>query len=110
MDEKSRLTLTPYVAGETAASSAGIGDLRRSCDGPLDGRYEIEVVDIRRRPGLAHDDRLLVQVLATPAIMGIIYPVLKRTIIDELIMREQVLLGANLQPAEEALQPTGGFG
>ncbi len=110
MDGNATLLLTLYVAGETPASSSAIAELRACCEGPLEGRYAVDVVDIRREPRVAQDDRLLVQVLATPALISVLPPPLKRIIIDDLIMHEQILLGINLEPAEEALLPTGGFG
>ena len=109
MNRKSTLMLTLYIAGRTPAAAAAIDDMRQYCLDPLQGRYEIEVVDVNERPQVAHDDRLLVQVLATPALIGVLPSRLRRILIDDLIMREQVLLGINLQPEEEALQPTGNF-
>ena len=55
------------------------------------------------------DERLLVQVLATPVVISILPQVLKRVIIDDLIMREGVLLGVNLQSEDEILQATRDF-
>jgi circadian clock protein KaiB len=106
MDTKPVLTLTLYLAGQTQASLRAVSDMRLWCENQLQGRYRIDVVDVHEQPQVARDERLLVQILATPALLGVLPPVLRRTIIDHLILREQIFLGLNLQSEDEVLQAT----
>jgi len=109
MNDRPTLVLTLYVAGQTQASRTAVDSMRLCCSGDLRGRYRIEVIDINEQRQAWRDERLLVQILATPALLGVLPPVLRRTIIDNLIMREQIFLGLNLQREDEVLQPTEDF-
>lgn len=51
-----------YVAGLSERSVLAEANLRALCESRLAGSYEIEVVDVTKRPGLAEDEH----VLATP--------------------------------------------
>jgi circadian clock protein KaiB len=54
-----------YVAGGTARAQAAERNLHRVCENHLAGDYQVEVVDVRHRPDLAAQDR----VMATPTVL-----------------------------------------
>jgi circadian clock protein KaiB len=83
-----------YVAGETPRSLAAIENLRRICADYMGTRYEIEVVDLVKNPGLARED----QVLAIPTLVRQIPPPAKK-IIGDLSNVERVLVGLDVLKA-----------
>jgi circadian clock protein KaiB len=80
-----------YIAGQTPRSLAAIDNLRRICADHLDERYEIEVVDLVKNPGLARRD----QVLAIPTLVRQI-PAPAKKIIGDLSNVERVLVGLDV--------------
>lgn len=83
-----------YVAGQTAKALTAYANLRRLCDTHLEGRYEIEVVDLREQPQLAAGD----QILALPTLVRRLPQPMKK-IIGDLSNTERVLVGLDLRPA-----------
>ncbi|WP_206323060.1 circadian clock KaiB family protein [Streptomyces sp. HNM0575] len=57
-----------FVAGESERSSAAEANLRALVEALLPGRYELEVVDVVARPGLAEEQRIL----ATPTVIRLL--------------------------------------
>lgn len=83
-----------YVAGNTPNSISAFANLKEICERHLDGRYQIEVVDLLENPTLAKGD----QIVAIPTLVRKLpYPVKK--IIGDLSNRERVLVGLDLKPA-----------
>jgi circadian clock protein KaiB len=82
-----------YVAGQTPKSLIAVGNLRRLCEQHLEGRYEIEVVDLRENPQLAKGD----EILAVPTLVRRLPPPLVK-IIGDLSDTERVLVGLQLIP------------
>jgi circadian clock protein KaiB len=80
-----------YVAGQTPRSMAAVENLRRICAEHLENRYEIEVVDLAKNPGLARRD----QVLAIPTLVRHIPPPAKK-IIGDLSNVDRVLVGLDV--------------
>lgn len=83
-----------YVAGQTPRSVAAIDNLERICREHLDGRYEVEVIDLLKNPRLARDH----QILAVPTLVRQI-PTPARKIIGDLSNVERVLVGLEIRPA-----------
>ena len=54
-----RYRLRLYVAGDTRNSAQAIANLSTLCSGPLEGRCQIEVIDVTRHPRRALDDGVL---------------------------------------------------
>ena len=92
-----------YVTGRTARSALAITNLRRICDEELQGRYELEVIDILDRPQLAEDEKIL----ATPTVVKEL-PVPIRRIIGDLSDTERVLLGLDLRAFDDGGRKKGG--
>lgn len=86
-----RYALRLYVAGATARSLRAIANVKAICEQHLKGRYDLEVVDIYRRPALLRED----QIVAVPTLVKRL-PVPLRLLIGDLSMTEQVLQGLDL--------------
>lgn len=82
-----------YVAGETAKSLMAYANLKRICSEYLDGRYQIEVIDLSKTPQLAAGD----QIVALPTLVRRL-PQPVRKIIGDLSNTERVLVGLDLRP------------
>lgn len=82
-----------YVAGETAKSLTAFANLKRICSEYLDGRFEIEVIDLSKTPQLAAGD----QIVALPTLVRHL-PEPVRKIIGDLSNTERVLIGLDLHP------------
>jgi circadian clock protein KaiB len=80
-----------YVAGDSPKSKTALANLRRLCELYLNGKYEIEVVDLKQRPELAKVD----QILALPTLVRKIPEPMKR-IIGDLSNAERALVGLDL--------------
>ncbi|MEA2479024.1 MAG: circadian clock protein KaiB [Thermoleophilaceae bacterium] len=83
-----------YVAGQSPKSLRAFANLKSLCDEHLDGRYEIEVIDLVENPALAQSD----DILAIPTLVRRL-PAPLRKIIGDLSNTERVLVGLRLAPA-----------
>ena len=80
-----------YVTGRTAHSMRAIENLRHICEEELQGKYQVEVIDVLEHPQLAEDQKIL----ATPTLVKQL-PEPVRKIIGDLSDRQRVLLGLDL--------------
>jgi circadian clock protein KaiB len=80
-----------YVTGMTDRSSRAINNLRTICDEYLDGRYDLEVIDIYQQPALTRGE----QIVAAPTLIKKL-PLPMRRIIGDMSNRDGVLLGLDL--------------
>jgi circadian clock protein KaiB len=94
-----RYLLKLYVTGQSPRTERAIANLRRLCKEELDGRYEIEIIDVLEHPQVAEDDRIL----ATPTLIKQLPPPLRR-VIGDLSNRDKVLLGLDVRPRDESAQ------
>ncbi len=67
-----------YVAGDSPRSRTALANLRKLCEAQLKGNYDIEVIDLTKRPDLAKAD----QILAVPTLIRKIPEPMKRVIGD----------------------------
>lgn len=81
-----------YVAGQTPKSVLALANLKQICEEHLQGRYEIEVIDLMENPQLAHGD----QILALPTLVRRLPEPIKK-IIGDLSNTERVLVGLDLR-------------
>ena len=86
-----------YVAGQTPKSVQAFSNLKQICEEHLQGRYEIEVIDLLQNPALAAGD----QILALPAVVRQLPPPVKK-IIGDFSNTERLMVGLDLRP----LKPT----
>jgi circadian clock protein KaiB len=88
-----RYVLTLYITGATPQSTQAIIRIKEICEQHLQGRYELEVVDIYQQPELARD----AQLLAAPTLIKKLPPPLRR-LVGNLTDLQRVLVGLDLQP------------
>jgi circadian clock protein KaiB len=81
-----------YVAGQTPKSVRAFANLKVLCDEHLEGRYQIEVIDLLEHPEMARGD----QIVAIPTLV-IKLPQPVRKIIGDLSNTDRVLVGLALQ-------------
>jgi circadian clock protein KaiB len=89
----SHYKLRLFVTGSTPRSTRAIANMRKICDENLNGRYDLEVVDVYENPDATRE----LQVIATPTLIKILPEPLRR-IIGDLSDRERVLAGLDLRP------------
>lgn len=94
-EKKKKYVLRLYVSGTTPKSSRAIRNLRKICDERLEGRCELEVVDVYQQPNVAIDEH----VMATPTLVKKL-PLPLRKLIGDLSDTEHVLVGLDLTPKE----------
>jgi len=98
-----RYVLRLYVTGLTPRSVSAVNNLRAICNEYLEGRYDLEVVDIYQQPLLARGE----QIIAAPTLVRQL-PLPVRRIIGDMSNRERVLLGLDLVREPDMLPPRGG--
>ena len=86
-----RYILRLYVTGMTSRSSRAVGNLKAICEEYLEGRYDLEVIDIYQQPVLTKGE----QIIAAPTLIKKL-PLPMRRIIGDMSNRERVLLGLDL--------------
>ncbi len=85
-----------YVTGSSPRTRQAIENLQRICEQELQGRYELDIVDVLEHPQAAEDDRIL----ATPTLIKQL-PLPLRRVIGDLSDREKVLLGLEVRPLDQ---------
>jgi circadian clock protein KaiB len=86
-----RYVLRLYVTGMTARATRAVSNVREICDEHLEGRYDLEVVDLYQQPLLAREE----QIIAAPTLVKK-RPLPLRRIIGDMSQRDRVLLGLDL--------------
>jgi circadian clock protein KaiB len=85
-----------YVAGQSPKSLRAFANLKKLCEEHLEGRYDLEVVDVAEHPDMARDD----DVIAIPTLVRSL-PTPLRKFIGDLSNTERILVG--LRAAPEAI-------
>ena len=81
-----------YIAGQTLRSVSACTNLKKICEEYLQGRYELEIIDLMQNPALAQGD----QILAVPTLVRRLPEPIEK-IIGDLSDRERVLVGLDLR-------------
>lgn len=81
-----------YVTGVTPGSTRAIEKVRAICEEHLQGRYDLEVIDIYQMPSLAKDH----QIIATPTLIKVLPEPLRR-FIGDLTKVDRILFGLDLR-------------
>ena len=82
-----------YVSGATPRSTSAIASLREICETHLDGRFDLQVIDIYQQPELARDQ----QIVAVPTLIRQL-PLPLRRLVGDLSSEERVLVGLDISP------------
>lgn len=90
-----KYVLRLYITGMTPRSSQAIENIRNLCEVHLQGRYELEIIDIYQKPGLAQGE----QIIAAPTLIKKL-PLPLRRLVGDLSNEERVLVGLDLRPKE----------
>jgi circadian clock protein KaiB len=93
---KEKYVLRLYIAGLTPRSQKAIGNIKKICEEHLNGRYDLEVIDVYRQPVLAKGE----QIIAAPTLIKKL-PLPLRRFIGDLSDSERILLGLDLRPKKQ---------
>ena len=93
--QEERYVLRLYVTGMTLRSIRAIGNVKIICEEHLQGRYELDVVDLYQQPQLAKGE----QIIAAPTLVKKLPHPLRR-IIGDMSKTERVLVGLDLRKKE----------
>lgn len=91
--DEETLLLVLYVAGQSPRSLTAFANLKKVCEEHLQGRYNIQVIDLIEQPHLARRD----QIVAIPTLVRKL-PEPIRKIIGDLSNTEKVLVGLQILP------------
>ena len=80
------------MAGQTPKSIRALANLKAMCEEHLKGRYQIELIDLRKKPQLARGD----QIVAIPTLVRRL-PLPLRSIIGDLSNSMLLLVGLDLR-------------
>lgn len=94
--DTSRYVLRLYITGMTPHSTRAIVNIRTICEEHLQGRYDLEVIDISQHPTLAEGE----QIIAAPTLIKTL-PLPLRRFIGDLSQTDRILLGLDLRRAVE---------
>ncbi|MBU1369998.1 MAG: circadian clock KaiB family protein [Bacteroidetes bacterium] len=89
---KDKYILRLYITGSTNRSVSALTNLKMICKEYLEGRYELEVIDLYQHPSLAKGE----QIIAAPTLIKKL-PLPFRRIIGDMSDKEKVLLGLDLK-------------
>ena len=81
-----------YVAGMTPNSARAIANLKKICEEHLAGQYDLNVIDIYRRPTLAKGE----QIIAAPTLIKKL-PLPMRKLIGDMSDKGKVLIGLDIR-------------
>lgn len=87
-----RYVLRLYVTGSTPKSLRAIANIKAVCEEHLQGRYELEVIDIYQHPELSQREQLL----AAPTLVKSL-PLPLRRVVGDMSNEERVLVGIDLR-------------
>ncbi len=90
--QKGKYVLRLYVTGATPRSSRAIQNLKKLCEEHLEGRYDLQVIDIYQQPVLARGE----QIVAAPTLVKKL-PLPLRKFIGDLSDTERILLGLDIK-------------
>ena len=96
-DGKRKYVLKLYVTGATRRSQKAITNLNAICEEYLQGRYDLQVVDIYQSPAVAKD----ADILAAPTLVKQL-PLPVRRLIGDLSERGRVLVLLDLKTKDES--------
>jgi circadian clock protein KaiB len=82
-----------YVAGMTSRSTRAVENVRAFCEKHLEGRYDLQVVDVYQQPALARSEQLI----AAPTLIKKL-PLPLRRLIGDMSNEDRILVGLDLIP------------
>ena len=92
---QAKYVLRLYINGSTLKSTLAVKNIKQLCEQHLDGRYDLEIIDIRHQANLARDE----QIVAVPTLIKQLPHPLRR-LIGDLSDQNKVLFGLDLKLRE----------
>lgn len=89
---KGNYVLRLYVTGMTPNSRRAIENVRKICEDHLEGRYQLEIIDIYQQPIFAREG----QIVAAPTLVKELPPPLRK-FIGDMSQTERILLGLDVR-------------
>ena len=93
--QQARYVLRLYVNDSTPKSALAVANIKRVCEQHLDGRYDLEVIDICTHAKLARDE----QIVAVPTLIKKLPAPLQR-LVGDMSDLKKVLFGLDLRVRE----------
>ena len=90
--EQEQYVLRLYVAGMTPNSQRAISNVQKICQEHLQGRFELDIIDIYQQPIFAKEG----QIVAVPTLVKELPPPLRK-FIGDLSQTERILAGLDLR-------------
>lgn len=90
---KEKYVLRLFITGMTPNSKRAVENIKKICEEYLEGRYELQVIDIYQQPSLAEGE----QIIAAPTLIKI-FPLPLKRLIGDMSNTEKVLQGLNISP------------
>ena len=91
-----KYVLSLYITGSTSRSVLAITNLKKICEEYLEGKYELEVIDLYKNPLVAREE----QIIAAPTLIKKL-PLPFRRIIGDMSNEEKVLMGLDLRKIKQ---------
>ena len=92
---KAKYVLRLYINGSTLKSTLAVENIKKVCEQHLNGRYDLEIIDICLQANLARDE----QIVAVPTLIKRLPRPLRR-LIGDLSDQNKVLFGLDLKIRE----------
>ena len=92
---QTKYVLRLYINGSTLKSTLAVKNIKQVCEQHLDGRYNLEIIDICQHANLARDE----QIVAVPTLIKRL-PLPLRRLIGDLSDQNKVLFGLDLKIRE----------
>ena len=90
--DKGNYILRLYVSGMTPNSMKAIENMRKICQEHMEGRYQLEIIDIYQQPIFAKEG----QIVAAPTLVKELPPPLRK-FIGDMSQTERILLGLDVR-------------
>ena len=91
-NDTNRYVLRLYIIGITPRSTKALVNIRKICEEHLQGRYDLEVIDISQHPTLAEGE----QIIAAPTLIKKL-PLPLRRFVGDMSQTERIILGLDLR-------------
>ena len=92
VQDDAHYVLRLYVTGNTPRAMRAVVNIRKICEEHLEGRYDLEIIDITQHPTLAEGE----QIIAAPTLIKKLPQPLRR-FIGDMSQTERILLGLDLR-------------
>jgi len=95
--DKGNYVLRLYVSGMSPNSLRAVENVRKICAEHLEGRYQLEIIDIFQQPFFAKEG----QIVATPTLVKEL-PEPLRKFIGDMSQTERILVGLDIRSRKES--------